>query len=272
MDFLVNTLGYVLNFLYKLVQNYGLAIILFSILFKLLMLPISIKQQKTMKKTAKIQAELKKIQEKYKNNPEKMNTETINLYKRENMSPFGGCLSGIIQIIVLFAVFYLVRSPLTYMKKVEPSLIEQYTNEVKQISDENNMYPEIAIINEKGADDERVYINMEFLGLDLSSIPNQNLTDWRVYVIPGLYVVTSFISMRLTNNMQTVKKDENEEPSEMEAVMQANKSMTYIMPIMSISISIIAPLGLALYWLVNNLLMIGERLILNKFLKEEEEN
>ena len=92
MDFLVNTLGYLLNFLYEMVQNYGLAIILFSILFKLVMLPISIKQQKTMKKTAKIQAELKKIQEKYKNNPEKLNTETINLYKRENMSPFGGCL------------------------------------------------------------------------------------------------------------------------------------------------------------------------------------
>ena len=71
------------------------------------------KQQKTMKKTAKIQAELKKIQEKYKNNPEKLNTETINLYKRENMSPFGGCLSGILQIVILFAVFYLVRSPLT---------------------------------------------------------------------------------------------------------------------------------------------------------------
>lgn len=274
MDFLVNALGYLLNFLYNLVQNYGVAIILFSILFKLIMLPISMKQQKTMKKTAKIQAELKKIQEKYKNNPEKLNTETINLYKRENMSPFGGCLSGILQIVILFAVFYLVRSPLTYMKKVEPTLIEQYTNEIKEVSENNGMYPEIAIINAKGSEDERVYINMEFLGLDLSSIPNQNWSDWKVYVIPVLYVITSFVSMRITANMQMGKKEEGQEEqqSEMEAVMQANKSMMYIMPIMSISISIIAPLGLALYWLVSNLLMIGERLIFNKVLKDEEAN
>ena len=272
MDFLVNILGYVLNFFYQLIHNYGLAIILFSILIKLAMLPISIKQQKTMKKSAKMQIELKKIQEKYKNNPEKMNTETINLYKRENMSPFGGCLSGILQIVIILAVFYLVKSPLTYMKKVEPQLIEQYTNEIKENSAEkNNIYPEIAIINEKGKQDERVYINMEFLGLDLSDIPNQSLNDWRVYVIPVLYVLTSFISMRLASNVQenTVNKEDGEQ-SELDAVAQANKSMMYLMPIMSVSISIIAPLGLALYWLVGNILAIAERLILNRILKEEE--
>lgn len=271
MDFLVNLLGYVLNFFYQLIHNYGLAIILFSILVKLAMLPISIKQQKTMKKSAKMQVELKKIQEKYKNNPEKLNTETINLYKKENMSPFGGCLSGIVQIVIILAVFYLVKSPLTYMKKVEPELIEQYTNEIKENSAEkNNIYPEIAIINEKGEQDERVYINMEFLGLDLSDIPNQSLSDWRVYVIPGLYVLTSFISMKLASNAQGSTTKEDGEPSELDAVAQANKSMMYLMPIMSVSISIIAPLGLALYWLVGNILAIAERLILNRILKEEE--
>lgn len=274
MDFLVNILGYVLNFFYQLIHNYGLAIILFSVLLKLAMLPISIRQQKTMKKSAKLQVELKKIQEKYKNNPEKMNTETINLYKKENMSPFGGCLSGIVQIVIILAVFYLVKSPLTYMKKVEPELIQQYSNEIKENSEEkNNIYPEIAIINEKGKQDERVYINMEFLGLDLSDVPNQNLNDWRVYVIPVLYVLTSFVSMKLASNVQggTTKEDgDAKEQSELDAVAQANKSMMYLMPIMSVSISIIAPLGLALYWLVGNILAIAERLILNRFLKEEE--
>lgn len=271
MDFLVNTLGYVLNFFYQIIHNYGLAIILFSILIKLIILPISIKQQKTMKKSAKMQVELKKIQEKYKNDPEKMNTETINLYKREKMSPFGGCLSGIVQIVIILAVFYLVKSPLTYMKKVEPQLIEQYTNEIKENDQEkNSIYPEIAIINLKGQEDERVYVNMEFLGLDLSSVPNQNLNDWRVYIIPGLYVITSFISMKLASNVQGSKKKEAGEQSELDAVAEANKSMMYLMPIMSVSISIIAPLGLALYWLVGNILAIIERLVLNRFLKEEE--
>lgn len=271
ISFFANLFGYVLNFLYQFIQNYGIAIILFSIVLKLVMLPISIKQQKTMKKSAKIQGKLREIQDKYKNNPEKLNQETIDLYKREKMSPFSGCLSGIVQIVLLFAVFYLVRSPLTYMVKVDTAVIEQYTNEIKQEENKNNPYPEIAIIKEKGQTDERVNINMELLGLDLSSVPSQNLSDWKVYIIPVLYVLTSFVSMRITTGMQAKKKEENGENNEMDAVMQANKSMSYIMPIMSVSIAIIAPLGLALYWLINNVLMIIERLVLNKFLKEEEE-
>lgn len=273
MGFIADIFGYVLNFLYQLVNNYGLAIILFSIVLKIVMLPISIKQQKTMKKSAKVQAEMAKIQDKYKNNPEKLNQETIELYKREKMSPFGGCLSAIIQIVILFAVFYLVKSPLTYMKKVEPDLINQYTTEIKQEEgNKNTAYPEIAIIKEKGNIDEKVNINMDFLGIDLSSVPTEKLSDWRVYIIPGLYVITSFFSMRMsTMKPKKKKEEENGEPDPMDAMAQANKSMSYIMPIMSISIAVIAPLGLALYWLISNVLMILERLFLNKFLKEKEE-
>lgn len=273
ISFFANLFGYVLNFLYQLIHNYGLAIILFSIVLKIVMLPISIKQQKTMKKSAKIQAKMREIQDKYKNNPEKLNQETIDLYKREKMSPFSGCLSAIVQIVLLFSVFYLVRSPLTYMTKVDQSVIEQYTNEIKQVEEnKNNPYPEILIIRDKGQQDERVHINMEFLGLDLSSVPSQNFSDPRVFIIPVLYVFTSFLSMRMTTNMQIAKKKEGEEgTNEIDAVAQANKSMSYIMPVMSVSIAIIAPLGLALYWLVNNVLMILERFILNKWMKEEEE-
>ena len=273
-QFFANIFGYILNIINNFVDNYGLAIILFTVVIKLLMLPLSIKQQRTMKKSSKIQEEIKILQFKYKNDPEKLNREMMDLYKKENMSPFSGCLSAIAQIIILFAVFYLVRSPLTYMKKVEPELIEQYTNEIRQEENKNETYPEIAIIKQKGAEDERVRINMEFLGLDLSSVPNQALSDWKVYVIPGLYVLTSFVSMRMTTSMQTKKKENNNkdgETNELDAVAQANKSMSYIMPIMSVSIAIIAPLGLALYWLINNVLMIFERLVLNRFLKEEEE-
>ena len=274
ISFFANLFGYVLNFLYQFIHNYGIAIILFSIVLKIVMLPISIKQQKTMKKSAKIQEKAREIQDKYKNNPEKLSQETMDLYKRENMSPFSGCLSAIIQIVLLFSVFYLVRSPLTYMSKVETGIVEQYTNEIKEQEEyKNNPYPEIAIIKEKGKIDERVNINMEFLGLDLSSVPSQALSDWKVYVFPVLYVITSFISMRITTGIQKKKQENNQDEShnEMDAITQTNKTMSYIMPIMSVSIAIIAPLGLALYWLVNNVLMIIERLILNQFLKDEEE-
>ena len=288
LSFFANLFGYILNGIYLVIKNYGLAIILFSILIKLFLLPLSIKQQKTMKKSAKLQEKMKEIQFKYKNNPEKLNQETMNLYKSENMSPFSGCLSAIVQLVLLFSVFYLVRSPLTYMKKVDSQLIENYANEIKQEMPEefNSAYPEISIIQHKGAEDERVYLNMDFLGIDLSKVPTQDLNDPRVYIIPVLYVISSFISMKITANAQ-VKKNEKkdiiiegeteetkQEMNEVDAVAQANKSMSYIMPIMSISIAIVAPLGLALYWLMSNILLIFERLILDKYFnsKEEEEN
>ena len=273
-DFFANTFGYVLNLLYNLLNNYGLAIIL---------LPISIKQQRTMKKSAKLQEQMKSIQFKYKNDPEKMNQEIMSLYKSENMSPMSGCLSSIIQLILLLSIFYLVKSPLTYMRKIPT---ENLNNYVKQMQDEgknvNNVYPEIDIIREKGPENEEVRLNMEFLGLDLSEIPQQSMSDYRVYIIPGLYIISTFISMRLTTSMQAKAKKKKDvieldadgkpkadDSNEVDVAMQTNKMMSWMMPIMSISIAFIAPLGLALYWLINNILMIIERLVLDRILKEE---
>jgi len=279
ISFFANIFGYLLNEIYLFVNNYGLAIIVFSIALKLLLLPLSIKQQKTMKKSAIIQGKMKEIQFKYKNDPERLNKETMQLYKNENMSPFSGCLSSIVQIIILFSVFYLVRSPLTYMKKVDHQVIENYTNEIKQEQQEyNNAYPEISIIQYKGSHDETVNLNMNFLGIDLSKVPTQSLNDYRVYIIPVLYVISSFISIRITTKMQNksnsgqiIVNEGQGEKDEMDAMAQANKSMAWIMPIMSISIASIAPLGLALYWLVSNVLMILEKIVLDKYFESREE-
>lgn len=279
IKFFANLFGYFLNYLYNLFGNFGLAIIVFSVIIKIVLLPISIKQQKTMKKTAKVQDKLKEIQYKYSNNPEKLNQETIELYKKENLSPFSGCLGAIAQIVLLFAVFYLVRSPLTYMKKVDSNIIEQYETELSEDDTTNKSYPEISIIKEKGSTDENVYINMNFLGLDLSGVPLQDASNITVFIIPALYVLTTIISMKLNLSMNNKNKNEklitdgeNKEKikEEENPMLQANKSMSYMMPIMSVSIALIAPLGLALYWLVNNVLMILERLVLSKMIKEEE--
>lgn len=276
--FFANMFGYILNFIYEIVKNYGLSIIIFSILIKIILLPISIKQQKTMQKTTKINEQVRQLQFKYKNNPEMLNKETMALYKRENMSPLSGCFSSIIQIILLISVFFLVQSPLTYMKKVDTTVIEDYKSKLVQEGQAggNIRYPEINIIKENGQEDERVYINMEFLGLDLSLVPVGSMGDYRVYIIPVLYVISSIASMKISTNMTKKKKKEengNEEKNEMDAIEEANKNMMYIMPVMAVSVSLIAPLGLALYWLVNNLLMIIEKVIMNKFIKTEgEEN
>lgn len=291
INFFSNIFGYILNWIYILIQNYGLAIIVFSILIKLLMLPLSIKQQKTLKKNEKLQKEIKILQIKHKGNPERLNQEMIELYRRENISPFSGCLSMIIQIILLFAMFSLVRSPLTYMKKIDTNVIEEQITNIKKEYGENSIsttYPEISLIRyaqEDKIDSEDMYINMEFLGLDLSKVPQENYTDIKVYIIPILYVISSVISIKINTKTMNDKKEKlpkedskeliNEEDKkeldQEELAVQMNKNMSLMMPILSVSISLLAPLGLALYWLVNNITMILEKLILNKLLSKGEE-
>lgn len=330
--FFANLFGYVLNFLYEFVGNYGFAIILFSLLVKAIMLPISISQQKTMKKSQKVNDEMKQIQFKYKNDPEKMNQEVMSLYKREKMSPFSGCFSAIIQIVLLFSVFYLVRSPLTYMKKIDSELIKNSIEYVQQKGSTTN-YKEIAVINyvnnienmesvgettennqteineelsdeditEKNSDNinnndefnifdykDKLFINMNFIGIDLSKVPTEDISNIKALIIPILYVISSFISIRLSTNINNQKKEkeklisdgsdnktepeivekENDTPDLNEAMADTNKKIAWFMPIMSISIAMVAPLGLALYWLMNNILMIFERVFLNKIIKD----
>ena len=321
--FLADIFGYVLNFLYNSLGSYGIAIIVFSIMLRIILLPLTINQQKSMKKSGKLQVEMQEIQRKYKNNPEKLNQETMELYKREKMSPFSGCFSSIIQIFIILSVFWLVSSPLTHMRNVQDTdIYKEYAEKVSQNSNQKASYKEIAMINlveadyqeinnklkdeennteieknEENTDEventedtennenkkedlenkkeelEKLRINMDFLGLDLSKVPTQSLNDFRVYIIPVLYVISSFISIKLTTNMQSKKNNgtDKKEPSEMEAMQNMSKGMTYMMPIMSVSIAIVAPLGLALYWLISNVLMILERVILKKIFDAKEE-
>lgn len=291
-QFFANIFGYLLNSINNVIGNYGLAIILFTFLIKLIMLPLSIKQQRTMKKTSEIQEKVKVLQFKFKNDPEKLNREMMDLYKKENMSPFSGCLSTIAQFILLISIFYMVRFPLTYMEKIDKTQLDKYVQEMKnegmvvsQAYSEIDIVREADYLKDKFPEDEnlrKINLNMQFCGLDLGKIPQQNLGDWTVYIIPILYIISTFISMRITMSIQnkTNKKDnviditenndkKEEERNEMEdAMAQSNKMMSWMMPIMSVSISLVAPLGLALYWLVNNILMICERLILNKVVKD----
>lgn len=273
-DFIANVFGYLLNFLYNILNNYGWAIIIFSVLIKVALLPLTIKQQKTMEKTTKLQEEMKSLQFKYKNDPEKLNKEMMDMYKRENMNPFSGCLSSIVQLILILAVFYLVRSPLTYMKKVDVNVINDYTSRLEQ----KTSYPEVQIIKEFGDIDKNVYLNMKFLGLDLSNVPTNDLKDFKNLIIPFLYVISSIISMKLTLKMQSngnTNKNKDgekaqEEQNEMDMLQSTNRTMSYMMPIMAFSISLVAPLGLALYWLMSNVLMILERIFLNAIMSKDK--
>ncbi len=305
MGVLASLFGYVLNFLYNLVQNYGIAIILFTVLLKIVMLPISIKQQRTMKKSQEVQKEVDKAQLKYKNNPEMLSKEVMAIYKREKVSPFSGCLSGILQLVIFISVFYLVSRPLTYMKKVDPAVISKYEQEISA-SGQSSSYQEIKVIELKSGEDQNVALNMNFLGFDLSKVPMQNWKDWKVFIIPFFYVLITFVNIRMTskdmkkdkkikeieagkekdkvkekeldktdNDLDKKVENNNKETPEeqLDSMKQMTNNMNYMMPIMSISISLIAPLGLSLYWLISNILQLGEKIVIDKVMnnKKQEE-
>ena len=291
MGAIANLFGYLLNFLYNTFNNYGIAIIVFSVILRIILIPVTIFQQKSMKKSAELQEKMKEIQKKYKNNPEKLNQETMNLYKTEKVNPLSGCLSSILQIIIILSVFWLVSKPLTYMKKVPQDTINNYVTEIKEAGSSTSAYQEIDVIKQKGQQDENVNINLDFFGIDLSMVPNANMKDLKVYIIPVLYVLTSFLSMKLTNKQAKTKKKETlaiaeksqdskeniekeeKDPAEeaAESMELMSNSMNYMFPIMAISISFVTPLGLALYWLVSNVLIIIERVVIDKVFDKKDE-
>ena len=282
---LANIFGYVLNFIYNFIGNYGVSIIIFTILLRFILLPINLKQQKTMKKSLKLQEKMKELQDKYSNDSVRLSQEIQNLYKEEKLSPFSGCLSSILQLIIIISMFYLVANPLTYMKHLPEEQISGYKEELQESGFSTSNYIEISIIKNIGPKDEAANLNMNFLGLDLSDIPTENYSDPRVFIIPLLYVTSSIISMKISmsysskkkkQNLEEAKKEDGKlvkvdgEKDQLEMMESMNRSMRYAMPIMTLMVALIAPLGLALYWFVSNLLMITERLFINKFVKDED--
>ena len=118
----------VLAFFYGLIQSYGLAIILLTITVRIVLLPLSIKQTRSMREMQMIQPEIKKIQTKYKGNRQKMNEEMMALYKEHGVNPLGGCLPLLLQMPVLIGLFYVIRNPLNYLEggtKLAQDLMEK---------------------------------------------------------------------------------------------------------------------------------------------------
>lgn len=119
LNALARPLGALLKLIFDLTNNYGLSIILFTIIVKLLTIPLTLKQTKSVREINAIQPELKRLQEKYKNDKEQLNIKILELYKKHNISPFGGCLPLLIQIPILVGLFAALREPAKYVFESE---------------------------------------------------------------------------------------------------------------------------------------------------------
>ena len=307
-EWIASVFGYVMNFIYDLVQNYGIAIILFTILVKLMLLPLTIKQQKSMDKMKEIQPLYQELQRKYGNDQQRFALEYQKLLKEKNMSMASGmgcsgCILSLIQLPIILGLFYMMVNPLTYILKVPEEQINQYKENL------NTYYAGQAIANATAAGQEltsgdideymnkdylansRYYelqiakqenlFNMDFLGINLGDVANDNKTNWVLYIIPLLCMLTTFGSLKLSmadaKKMQnTAKVEPNNEEKNLttkdEIPMPDMSMMNNMMPILTGYIAFIAPQGLGLYWTVNNLLQLIQSIAMKKLRENKEKN
>ena len=268
MNTIADLLGYVLNFLYGICGNFGIAIILFTVIIKLCLLPLNIKQQKSIRNMAKLQPKLLEIQEKYKDNQELYAQEVMKFQKEENFNPFTGCLIALIQIPIILGMFYIVSKPLTHMVKMDEAQIQEYRQEL-QIENTNGMYgyDEIEIIKQS----DKVDIDLNFIGINLGDIPAKNPSDYKLLLIPVLSVIVTVLSVMITKRMNDNFNKDNQQYQETQKSMNM---LNYVLPVMSGYIAYQVPLGLGLYWLFSNLIQtiisIGMMIYFNNEEKKEE--
>ncbi len=268
-------LGFILNFIYGFVNNYGVALIIFTVLVKLILLPLSAKQQKSMVKMQQVQPKLKELQDKYKNDPQKLQQEQMKLYKEHNVSPAGGCLPTLIQMPILLCLYQVISYPLTFMLQMSASeswaLAMQYASDIT--SKNFNSAAQIIAATKSGLIDFEL-----FKGFDLSLVPWQGITKpnilWIIPIFAGLTTfLSSYITMNTSNNKQEKKEDEkpkrilNPEDTRQggnaDQAQTMNKSMMYFMPFFTLWIAFSYSATLGFYWGLGNVLSIFQQMYLN---------
>ena len=287
-------MGWIIQQIYNLVANYGLSIIIFTVLIKLILLPLNIHSQKAMKKQQKVQPIIAQLQEKYKNDQEKLQREMMKIYKENNISMTGGCLPMFIQFPILIGLYQVIQKPLSYLKGVDwmqqavidkvymlrdamassiGSLAQQTEEQLANMS-QIQLSNWAGIVN--GPSDPWV-INFNFLGLDLSNVPSEAFgyimrlvfSDWSkilLLLIPILAVVSSLLTNKITM-LQTgqTKTNDNSQASQMQ------KSMLWMMPLMSGFFTLTLPSGLGIYWIISSVMQIVQQLVLNYYFDKKGE-
>lgn len=278
LAFLAPVLGPVLKFIYQFVDNYGLAIILFSILMKLLILPLNIKQQKSMEEMRKIQPELAKLNKKYQNDKEKLQKETMKLYEQHNVNPAAGCLPVLIQFPIIFALYRVINRPMSYIMGLSVETIRKIvevmqwdidvsTNNLlmmNEIKIAHNMTPEVIAKLGDLVPGGLKSIDFTFMGLNLAQTPQFNQFDV-LWIIPILAVLTTFLTSKVSMMTQPSATGGAEDTA-----ASMNKGMMLMMPLMTGYFCFMMPSGVGLYWIVNNILAILQQLWFNRKLMMEK--
>ncbi len=290
-------LGYVMQWIYQLIPSYVLAILVFTLVIRVILFPLSIKNQKGQADRARLAPRLERIQKKYANDRQKLQEKQQQLYEKEGVSMTGGCLPMLVQMLVLMSIIAVIYKPLTYIRRIDTAVLDTcvsavtdtFSDEEKKKMEsrysESSYYRELYLMKDieehrdamvgalveknkmSEADAEGIIETMEttrddfnFFGVSLLEMPNHTgiKPNWL-----WLIAIASGLAALLQSviSMRYSKAAMSQEQQQMAGC--SNGMMMYGMPIFSLVIAFTVPGGVALYWVFSNLLGIVQTVILN---------
>ena len=287
---------WILMLFYNFFHNYGIALILFAVLVKLILFPFSLKGKRSMIQMNMMSGKMQKLQKMYGNNKEKYNLEVQKLYEKEKVNPMSGCLWSFIPLLILLPLYAIIRQPLTYMMNLSPDVINQiagalnwetvaqnmgWIKEAAAYSNAgyNQLYLASLITTENVAAVQAAVgdaakslfaVNFDFLGLNLAATPQ--LKFWTVaggfglFLLPVISAATGFLF-----SMISMKTNAVNQQSAQAANNSTSKMMLIVSPLMSLYIGFVMPAGLCVYWIAQNLLSMLQEFLASKMLKKDYE-
>ena len=270
-------LGYILWGAFFIFKNFGIAIIVFSIIVKAALFPFSLKQQKSMAGNARMAKKQKELREKYGNNRQKLQEEMNKLYEKEGVKPMGGCLTTLIPMLILLGIFYAVAYPLTNTLHIDANKVSQalqFANSIPGYTHTvgNATYQEVSLLRifpqiqgyltniftpgEMASINEFANGFTIFGSVDLLAIPSQ-FGFWSWYLLfPVLCfasnVGSSFIMQKINSQNQAMQQQ------------GCMKAMIYLLPLFSAWIAYSVPAAMSFYWIISALLSLAQSVVIGK--------
>ena len=271
-----------LRWMYEFSGSYGLSIILFALIIKLILLPFQMKSKKSMIRMGSLSKKQQELQKQYAKNQQKYNEEVAKLYQEEGVNPMSGCLWSLLPLFIMLPLYSIIYRPITYFMGLSEEVLETLKTMAAGLgysaSSGNAAYEQIYLtdfISQHWADfegkvDGLINVDFSFLGLDLSAQPSSMFSSFTltwacvgVILIPIISALAQYVS---TIIMQ--KTNGQEQQTQM-------KVMNLVMPLFSMWICFGLPAAMGLYWIINSVLTTIQEVLLGKFytkkIKAEED-
>ncbi len=256
MGFLGGPLGWIMDLIYQVVNNYGWSIILFTVLVKVAMLPFTIKQQKSTARMQAYQPMINEINKKWANDKQRQQEELFKLQEEFGFSPMAGCAPMMLTMLVLFGIIDVVYKPLQHILRIPADVIATAMNGMGVANNymaQNAMIAQIqanpSVAQEWFSPEQLEKIqtfNFHFLGIDLSQMPQLSFAPETLPLL--IFPVLSVLTMFLSNIVMTKMSGQE--------MVGAMKWMPWIMSFMFVTYSFQVPVAFSLYYTVSNLTMI----------------